>query len=124
MAFILGIFLFAFRDFKLNAQIVIVMAFLAASILLCVWIVFEITGWCSILHRPKELLKRFRQPDEGNESQRPPNNKIRQATLTLETVGKIVIRLVGGQRAGVRSDGATNNVDEQTHHALSAQSNV
>ena len=40
----LAVFLFTFKDFHVNPQLIVIIAFLSVTIILCLWVVLEITG--------------------------------------------------------------------------------
>lgn len=52
IAFILAVFLFAFKDLKANAQIIVMTVFVLGSLTLCSWIVFQINSREKLFYYP------------------------------------------------------------------------
>lgn len=105
IAFLLAIFTFSFRHFKINAQNLVILTFLVTSSLLCLWIVLEISGWAKVKNPLKKLLVRFGVLKD-TESDRPPNI-IRRATLTFGSVVK-AIKFIGIVRRAMGRGGTVN----------------
>lgn len=106
IAFILAIFLLAFRDIKWNAQTITILTFLVGAVILCLWIVLEITGWNKIsrylTERWKRLLYKTRlteihpsPPPEANVIKRTIPEKVKGAVQAIhENVKSVTTKYV------------------------------
>lgn len=100
IAFILAIFLLAFRDIKWNAQTITILTFLVGAVILCLWIVLEITGWNKIsrylterlLYKTRLMKRRPSPPPEANVIKRTIPEKVKDAAQAIHENVKSVTR--------------------------------
>ena len=79
ISFVLAIFLFAFKNFQVNVQTIIILAFLVGTLLSCIWVVFQLSAWEQLV--PKSIAQILKGKGEGDDSS--PN------VVASETVVKL-----------------------------------